>query len=187
MFQQTNHPARNSFRILVFLFLLLPFMAGCAFLDELGAEPDNNDNAAREIHPEPYNPSGFSDLLIPSELTWLRDKSMVVNTDSYAGGVLYFTGRVDVNSLADFFTTTMRRDGWELVGSVTHQDVLLAFIKPNKTCTIIIRNRGLVSPTDIQIHIADDLTKSRRGDASTPDEGGNGAPVAPVETAPFSF
>lgn len=175
MSQQTASSPRRSFRFLVLMLLLLPFLAGCAYLGNTGAEARDN-RADEERHPEPYTPTGFDDLLIPSELAWSREKSMVVNTASYAGGVLYFNGRVDVNSLTDFFSTTMKRNGWKLVGSVKYQDVLLAFTKPYKTSTIIIKNKGLGWPTDVHIFITDDLAKGQKNDSGTP-----------AKTTPFSF
>ncbi|MDF1615354.1 hypothetical protein [Desulfurivibrio dismutans] len=182
MFMQANRLPKSYLAVLVFFFLLLPLLAGCTHHENTGPEARENTQTTEERRPEPYTPSGFHDLLIPAELTWLREKSMVVNTDSYAGGVLHFSGRVDVNSLTDFFTTTMRRNNWQLVGSVKYQDVMMAFTKPHKTCTIIISDRGLGRANEVQVYITDDLSKSRQRDSVAP------SPVAPATpAAPFSF
>ncbi|ADH85262.1 hypothetical protein [Desulfurivibrio alkaliphilus] len=181
MFKQTVPFAKSYLALLACIFLLF-LLAGCTQHQNAGPEDREKREAVQERRPDPYTPSGFRDLLIPAELTWLREKSMVVHTDSYAGGVLHFSGRVDVNSLTDFFTTTMRRNNWQLVGSVKYQDVMLAFTKPHKTCTIIINDRGLGRATEVQVYITDDLSKSRQGDTVAP------APVAPAAPAtPFSF
>lgn len=171
MFQQTNSPSSRSLRFLALMLLLLPFLAGCT-LGNLGSR---SDERKQEAPPQPYHPAEFRDLLIPSELDFDRAKSMVVNTESFAGGVLHFGGRVEVNSLADFFTTTMPRNDWKLVGSVKHKDVLLAFTKPHKTCTIIINERAM-GQSDVRIYITHDLSKDGGSDTGTP-----------AKTTPFSF
>ncbi|TBV78991.1 MAG: hypothetical protein EYX74_07580 [Desulfobulbaceae bacterium] len=121
-----------------------------------------------KTHTEPFSPAGFYDLLIPSELTWSREKSMVVRTKSFAGGVLYFSGRVDINSLVDYFTTTMPRNNWRLVGSAQDRNVMLVFTKPHKNATIVIGRADLTGRTEAQIHITDDLSQGQKSSSSAP-------------------
>jgi len=175
MSRSTAKSSRHAFRLLVLLLLLLPFFTACAQNGKFGIGSRIVED--EEVHAAPYNPANFRDLLVPSELVWNRSKSMIVNTDSYAGGVLYFSGRVDVDSLTDFFATTMARNNWKLVGSVKYRDVLLAYDKPHKTCTIIIQQSEMIRNTaEVQIHITDDLSKGKA--ASSP---------APAVTTPFAF
>ena len=181
-----SHPApqeslstarRPLLPLLLMLFLAALLLPGCAQLNNLGLNtPKSEEATAEESHPEPYHPAEFRDLLIPSELDWARDKSMVVNTESYAGGVLFFSGRVEINSLTDFFVNSMQKDGWKMVGSVKYKDVLLAFTKPHKTCTIIINGSEMGSRANVSVYITEDI-------AGLKDE----AQVAAPKTAPFTF
>ncbi|MEN8134227.1 MAG: hypothetical protein ABFS18_01655 [Thermodesulfobacteriota bacterium] len=103
---------------------------------------------------EPYYPSDFRDLLIPGELIWSREKSVTLNTDSFNGGILNFSGRVEVTSLMEFFTNSMKNDGWTSVGSLKSKDVLLAFTKDNSSCMIKIIEGGPIGKTEVFIYIA---------------------------------
>lgn len=171
----TPGPALRPALMLMLLFTLILF-AGCAQMERFGLNTSNTSAPDEESHPEPYNPADFNDLLIPSELTWSREKSMVVNTESFAGGVLYFSGRVEVNSLTDFFLTTMPRKNWKLVGSVKYRDVLLAFTKPNKTCTITIKQSEFGQSANINIYITEEISGGKHESVE-----------APAKTTPFSF
>ncbi|HIJ78028.1 MAG TPA: hypothetical protein HPP69_01790 [Deltaproteobacteria bacterium] len=107
----------------------------------------------------PYYANEFADLLIPNELAWNREKSMVIRTESFAGGILNFSGNVDITSLTDFFTNTMVKSGWKIAGSAKYKNVLLAFVKPYKTCTITITDNGFGLKTDVYVYITEDITK----------------------------
>ncbi len=140
--------------------LLLLALTGCA---QLGLGSSTGKDAAAPADTAatnpPYNASDFRDLLIPGELAWNRDKSMIIRTDSYAGGVLNFSGRVEIASLSEFFVQNMERNGWKMAGSIKYKQVLLAFIKPAKTCTITIADGNLGLNTEVNIYITEDITK----------------------------
>ncbi|MFH7319329.1 hypothetical protein ACHHRT_01825 [Desulfurivibrio sp. D14AmB] len=165
-------------RHLPFLLLLLAalLLAGCAQMGSFNSEA-RNELPEEKIPPQPYHPAEFRDLLIPSELDWVRDKSMVVKTDSFAGGVLYFTGRVEVNSLTDYFITSMRNSGWKLVGSVKYKDVLMAFNKPYKTSTIVISEAEMGRRANVSIYITEEIVKEK----------GSQPEAATPQPRPFSF
>lgn len=140
--------------------LLLLALTGCAQLGLGGSSSSESapptDTAAAN---QPYSPAEFRDLIIPGELVWNRDKSMVIKTDSYAGGVLNFSGKVDINSLSDFFAKSMERNGWKLAGSIKYKQVLLAFVKPAKTCTITIADSEFGLKTEVNVYVTEDITK----------------------------
>lgn len=139
-------------------------LSGCAAMD-LGSGSEQNAAVAPMEDP-PYFAHEFNDLLIPKELDWNRDKSMFIRTDSFAGGVLHYSGRVDVASLADFFSNSMVKNGWKMVGSAKYKNVLLSFFKPDKTCTIILSEGELRYKTEAHIYITEDLSK--KGQQTTP-------------------
>jgi hypothetical protein len=80
----------------------------------------------------------FQDIEVPSGLEWDRDKSMAIKTESFYGGIVVYTGRLEPLSLKDFLIGAMRKNKWKLVGESTSQDIMLAFIKPSKTCMMVI-------------------------------------------------
>lgn len=168
---------RSSLLLLILLLTLALLAGGCTTTNGWGFGSGGEAEAEEETAPpQPYHISGLEDLLIPSEMDFERDKSMVVQTESFAGGVLQFRGRVEINSLSDFFTTTMQRQGWKLAGSVKHKDVMLAFTKPHKTCTIIITGGDLGQRATVRIYLTEDIAAAG-GDSVN----GNS------KTVPFSF
>lgn len=151
---------------LALAFLAPMALGGCAGMNFGGGQDQADTPPAQEA---PYFAHEFSDLLIPRELNWNRDKSMFVRTESFAGGVLHYSGRVDMDSVADFFSNTMVKNGWKMVGSAKYKNVLLAFVKPDKTCTIIMSETELRYKTEVHIYINEDIVgRNQRPAQSNP-------------------
>jgi len=161
----------------------LAALSGCAELGLAGSsdqgaaassDPFASSSSASATAEQPYRANEFSDLLLPSELSWDREKSMLVRTDSFAGGVLQYTGRVDIASLSDFFSNNMPKNGWKLAGSAKYKNILLAFIKPNKTCTILLSEDKLLMRTEVSIYVAEDIAAGRAGGGKQANPFGSG-------------
>lgn len=145
----------GSFFIVIVTILLL--LNGCASMNSSENSADvghDKEVAATTVEFEPYYPADFRDLLIPGELVWSREKSVTLNTNSFNGGILNFTGRVEVTSLMEFFSNSMKNDGWSSVGSLKSKNVLLAFTKENSSCMIRIEEGGPIGKTEVSIYIA---------------------------------
>ncbi|MDH3392498.1 MAG: hypothetical protein OEL66_00710 [Desulfobulbaceae bacterium] len=140
-------------------------MSGCAEMNLGGPSADVTPTPAATSSDEPaisenqpYYPTDFNDLLIPGELTWNRDKSMSIRTASFAGGILHFSGRVEINSLTDFFLTSMTKDGWKMTGSVKQKSNLLVFSKKNKASMITISEGEFsLNKTEVYVYITEDI------------------------------
>ncbi len=154
-----NTMTKNPKTLLMILaFSCSLFLAGCADMGIGSSDEDMDAAAPIKSSAAFYTSSEFSDLQIPNDLDWDRDKSLVIHTESFAGGVLRYTGRIEVNSLSDFFATSMTKNGWKLVGTAKYKNVLLAFTKENKTCTITIGEGDLRIKTEVHIYITEDIT-----------------------------
>jgi hypothetical protein len=104
--------------------------------------------------PPPPSPQyyDFPDVLIPSELKLDRKDSVVYEFKNIKAGLLRFTGRVEVSSLVDFFSTYLPRDGWTLVSSLKYRKTMLNFAKPNKTCQVFIRETIWSTEVEVWLH-----------------------------------
>ena len=133
----------------------LLLLSGCMHNTTGSTAEESHEPAAAEKAPEfePYYPADFRDLLIPGELTWNREKSVTITTDSFNGGILSFNGRVEVTSLMEFFVNSMKNDGWTPVGSIKSKNVLLSFTKESSTCMIKIIEGGPIGKTDVGVYI----------------------------------
>lgn len=140
-------------RIWLLILGMVLLLAGCAEMNFGG----QSDEALAPPPPAPYTAVDFQDIQVPAELTWDRENSMSIKTESFAGGTLKFDGRVEVNSLVDFFVNSMANNQWKLVGSVKYKNILLAFTKPYKTCTISIFESKYTGKTSVYIYVTDDI------------------------------
>jgi hypothetical protein len=81
---------------------------------------------------------GHNDIVLPTDMEWDSKESMAIKTDSFNGGIYHYSGRVDVNSLKAFVIASMVNNKWKQVGEASSKNIVLAFIKPNKTCMVTI-------------------------------------------------
>ncbi len=105
--------------------------------------------------------SGFADdiqdIVLPTEMEWNRKKSMTIKTESFRGGLWHYSGKVDVISLKDFMTSSMMSNQWKLVGEAASKNIMLAFVKPNKTCMVVIADANF-GKTDLTLYVTIDKT-----------------------------
>ena len=105
--------------------------------------------------------SGFAedlnDIELPVEMEWERDSSMTIKTESFNGGIWHYAGRVEALSLKDYIISAMHNNKWKLVGESTSRDILLAFVKPNKTCMMVITD-GKFEKTKLTLYVTIDRT-----------------------------
>jgi len=99
----------------------------------------------------------IKDITLPTELGWDRKNSMVIKTESFRGGIFTYKGRVEVMSLKDYMVASMQDNKWRLVGETASKDIMLAFVKPNKTCMMVI-SEGVLGKTELKLYVAIDKT-----------------------------
>jgi len=142
---------RNACSILLSLCMIF-WLTACSSLN-LGQGNQSDGTSTSNT----YYPTKFRDLEVPNELTIDTSKTLYVNTNSFAGGIVYMTGRLEVGSLTDFFVRTMQQNGWKLNGEAHYKNVLMAFTKPNKNCMITIYEGELGSSTKVYAYMTEDL------------------------------
>jgi hypothetical protein len=84
----------------------------------------------------------FDDVLIPKELNYHPDESFVYETPQFkAGSMVFSKWWLDSANVADFFAYYMEKDNWKMLNSFRGKESVLNFSKPDKTCTIKIREK----------------------------------------------
>lgn len=101
----------------------------------------------------------IKDITLPSELEWDRKNSMVIKTESFRGGIFNYKGKAEIMSLKDYMVASMQDNKWRLVGETASKDIMLAFVKPNKTCMMVISD-GMFGKTELKLYVAIDKTAS---------------------------
>lgn len=94
----------------------------------------------------------FPDIPIPSELDLQAKDSYVFQAGAMKTGLLTLRGRVDINSLINFFNMAMPRENWKPKGQFRYRRSALIFEKPEKTCVILL-NEGTIW-TYVEIYVA---------------------------------
>lgn len=64
-----------------------------------------------------------------------------------------------MNSLKEFIVSSMASNKWKLVGEASYQNIMLAFVKPNKTCMVTITDGfgGSMGDTKVNLYVTADL------------------------------
>ena len=104
----------------------------------------------------------IKDITLPTELTWDRKDSMVIKTESFRGGIFSYKGKAEIMSLKDYMVASMKDNKWRLVDETASKNIMLAFVKPNKTCMIVI-SEGMFSKTELKLYVAIDKTGGSGG------------------------
>ena len=96
-----KRPGRLAWICIGFLTVFIFVVCGCASSKIKGA--DSKPSAKKEdTGPKPLY-YDFGDVLVPSELKIDKDSSFVFRTPGLSAGVLSLKGRVEINSLINFF------------------------------------------------------------------------------------
>jgi hypothetical protein len=150
----------NGMKWFVFLgVLLLLFSTGCTSRNVVSSDVaglPQVSNFADDI----------KDITLPSELAWDRKNSMVIKTESFRGGIFLYKGKAEIMSLKDYMVASMKDNKWRLVGETASKDIMLAFVKPNKTCMVVI-GEGLFKRTELRLYVAIDKTGGANPNAFT--------------------
>jgi hypothetical protein len=129
--------------ISLFLFLF-SFLAACSTTKK-GGTASSMEGSPRASY---YD---FDDIRIPSEMKLNKTDSFVYTSSRLKVGVLTFSGRVDPDSLAEFFQNNMPQDKWQPLSTLKYRGTMLVFLKGDRACVITIRE-GMFS-TDLEVRV----------------------------------
>lgn len=103
--------------------------------------------------------ANFKDIELPVEMKWETNDSMSISTNSFQGGIIKYSGRVEMGSLKEFIIASMANNKWKLVGEAQYENALLAFTKPNKTCMMVLDETfgGFFGKTTVTMYVTNDL------------------------------
>jgi hypothetical protein len=107
--------------------------------------------------------SGFEDVLIPSDISVDRKKSQVYSAGKVKVGLLTFKGRVEPDSLADFFQNNLPRNGWKLMTSLKDREHTLIFLKDDRVCLISIGETWFSTVCEVRVGLVDKTLEPGKG------------------------
>jgi hypothetical protein len=145
-----NYRVSSCFLVICMVFLF----AGCA----------EKSSSSQDDLPLLANTVGtYSDIELPSDMQRDSRYSVSMNNNSFSGGILKYSGRVEVNSLKEFIIASMKKHQWRLAGEASYGETLLAFVKPNKSCMAVISEGfgGSYGYTYVSLYVTFDKTSGK--------------------------
>lgn len=104
----------------------------------------------------PYYYGEFDDIPIPSELSGIKETTIITTPGGIKTGLQVFKGRVEVGSLNSAMISYMQREGWELRSSTRGARSLLLFEKQDRYSTIYITDAFF--NTEMQVYVSPKLS-----------------------------
>jgi hypothetical protein len=150
--------ASKSRVLVLMLSVLLLVGAGCAAWEKSRDTSEETGEKKSEVEAPAPVYYDFVDILIPAELSLVKKSSFVYSTPSFSAGVLVFEGYVQGESLVNFFTTNMPKDGWTLKSSFRYRRVILSFEKEERSCLVSVAEFPL--KTRVEIWVAPQMAAS---------------------------
>ena len=143
--------ASKSRVLVLMLSVLLLVGAGCAAWEKSRDTSEETGEKKSEVEAPAPVYYDFVDILIPAELSLVKKSSFVYSTPSFTAGVLVFEGYVQGESLVNFFTTNMPKDGWTLKSSFRYRRVILSFEKEERSCLVSVAEFPLKTRVEIWV------------------------------------
>lgn len=145
---------RCFFKSILVLLISLLISSGCAYLRGNGGDSEETVVTGEETE------SGslyydFGDVPIHSKLRVVKKRSFVYHVPGYTAGVLGLSGRIDADTLEQFFKKSMPKDNWKLVCSFKSPRSVLFFTKEKKSCIINMTEKRF--KTEVEIWVAPNI------------------------------
>ncbi|MCP3940824.1 MAG: hypothetical protein GY710_05000 [Desulfobacteraceae bacterium] len=132
-------------------FLLTMSISGC-WADLGSGTPSNSGSMADSSKQITAVYHDFEDVLVPKELTLMKDKTVVVSTPGFKSGILALKGRVDSTSLFNFFSNNMLKDNWNVVSKIKSSGTtIMVFAKTSRCAVITIRDSQVYTYVEIGV------------------------------------
>lgn len=147
-----------SYKTVVFLcigLLATLVISGCVF-NTGTAEPQGSSFPQEKPAEEVKKPTAiyhdFEDILVPMELAVVKDRTMIISTPGYRSGILTLKGRVESNSLYNFFSNNMEKDNWQVFSRIkSPETTIMVYQKTSRCAVITIRDEQIYTYVEISV------------------------------------
>ena len=135
--------------------LLVMSISGCGI--NFGSNPSQTATSPAETPEKTKKTTAvyydFEDVLVPMELSVMKDRTVVVSTPGFRSGILALKGSVDSNSLYDFFSINMAKDNWNVVSKIKSPGTIIMVFQKTTRCAVITIRDSQIS-TYVEIGVA---------------------------------
>ena len=99
----------------------------------------------------------FEDILIPRELSIVKSRTVIISSPGFTSGIITLKGRLERQSLFDFFSNNMQKDNWNIISQIkSPSSTIMVFQKISRTAVITIRDEHL--STYVEVGVAPTIT-----------------------------
>jgi hypothetical protein len=151
----------STIGIFVMMIAALFLFSGCSALKSKKSSSQTGSAGQATVAKPKTTYYDFGDILLPSELKIVKEDSFVFRTPGLAAGVLSLKGRVEINSLINFFENKMPVDGWQAISSFKAPRTMMLYKKQARWCVISI-TEGQLS-TRVEIWVAPTVSEAETG------------------------
>ncbi len=142
----------------VIVIVLAFFVLGCSVF-ETSSNSQNEQSSGTE--PKSRKTTAvyydFEDVLIPMELSIVKDRTVVLLTPGFTSGIITLKGRVERRSLFNFFSNNMQKDNWNVISQIKSPgNTIMVFQKTTRTAVITIRDEQIY--TYVEVGVAPTVT-----------------------------
>ncbi|MBT3387050.1 MAG: hypothetical protein HN417_03850 [Desulfobacula sp.] len=94
----------------------------------------------------------FEDILIPMELSIVKGRTVVISTPGFTSGIITLKGRIERQSLFNFFNINMQNDNWNILSQIKSPGTaIMVFQKASRTAVIAIRDEQLNTYVEVGV------------------------------------
>ncbi len=134
----------KSFINLAIVVLLVLFISGCI----PGMSSSTPEDGGSDVQPKSRKTTAvyydFEDVLVPMELSIVKDRTVVISTPGFTSGIITLKGRVERRSLFNFFSNNMQKDNWSVLSQIKSPGTtIMVFQKVSRTAVITIRDEQI--------------------------------------------
>ncbi|MCG8683619.1 MAG: hypothetical protein MI892_02000 [Desulfobacterales bacterium] len=149
---------KSSFAIFLVIICSL-FITGCLFSSNSSKPQEESTQppvASEQIEEEPKKPTAiyhdFEDVIVPMELSVVKDRTVIVSTPGFKSGILTLKGRVESNSLYNFFSVNMEKDNWQVISRIKSPETTIMVYQKTARCAVItIRDEQIYTYVEIGV------------------------------------
>ena len=114
-----------------------------------GEKPSDVESKSRKVTAVYYD---FEDILVPMELSIVKDRTVVITTPGFTSGILTLKGRIERRSLFNFFNNNMQKDNWNILSQIkSPSTAIMVFQKASRTAVIAIRDEQIYTYVEVGV------------------------------------
>jgi hypothetical protein len=125
----------------IMVVLLMSLLTGCVSDTFFTNPSDGKLKDQPEIKKNTAVYYDFEEVLIPTDMEIVDNKTMVVSSPGFTSGIITLKGRVEKRSLFNFFNNNMQKDNWNIISQIKSPGTtIMVFQKIGRTAVITIRD-----------------------------------------------